>query len=136
MHYVPIDSLTPSHSTGPQAKDQGRTGGIPMCWNILGRHRYKHVTMLYICLISQHSSEVTTKHRHMYQVRTAHDLYSSTDQINMAPILAPERSIWRQHWRHIRGSVRQRMSQYGATVGAISWSGLKLKGHASHIQNM
>ena len=30
----PIDSLTPSYSTGPQAKDQGATGGIPMCWNI------------------------------------------------------------------------------------------------------
>ena len=56
----PIDSLTPSHSTGPQAKDQGATGGIPMCWNILGRHRYEHVSMLYLVLVSQHSSEVTT----------------------------------------------------------------------------
>ena len=132
----PIDSLILSHSTGPQVKDQGATGGIPMCWNILGRHRYEHVAMLYLCLVSQHSSEVTPKHTQTYQVRTAHDPYSSTDQIDMAPRLAPERSIWRQGWRHIGGSVRRRMSQYGATVGAISWSGLKPKGHASHIQNM
>ena len=96
-----------------------------MCWNILGRHRYKHVTMLCLRLVVQHFSKVTTANMLTYPVRTAHDPYISTDQ-----------SIWYQQWHHIWGSVRQWMSQYGARVGTISWSGLLPKGHASHIQNM